>query len=140
MNSIDEFVAKEFPAGYTVSISGGAEIGNMLNALVVRSQIISLLLSFVLVFLVLAISYKSFWAGLIGIIPLSFSVVMNFGLMGLVGIPLNIATALIASIAIGIGDDYTIHFLSAYKHHRLQTSDSRLLQKCTAYFGTRYFV
>jgi predicted RND superfamily exporter protein len=42
--------------------------------------------------------------------------------MGLTGIPLNVVTVLVASIAMGIGIDYSIHFVShfnhAVKHHR----------------------
>jgi predicted RND superfamily exporter protein len=55
-------------------------------------------------------------AGLIGTAPLSISVLLNFAIMGAFGIKLNIGTALVASISIGIGIDYTIHYLAAYKH------------------------
>jgi predicted RND superfamily exporter protein len=40
---------------------------------------------------------------------------VNFGLMGLLGVPLTISTAIISSIAVGIGVDYAIHFITQYR-------------------------
>jgi hypothetical protein len=53
--------------------------------------------------------------GLIGSIPLSASIVIQFGLMGAAGIPLDAATALLSSIMIGVGVDFTIQYLWRYK-------------------------
>jgi predicted RND superfamily exporter protein len=62
--------------------------------------------------IVTLILFDSFKVGLIFIdIPLSFAVIVNFGIMGFTGIVLNIGTSLIASFTIGIGIDDTIHFL-----------------------------
>jgi len=54
-------------------------------------------------------------AGAIALIPISAAVILNFGLMGWAGIALDIATAIIASITVGIGVDNTIHFLNNYR-------------------------
>jgi hypothetical protein len=59
--------------------------------------------------------FKSFVAGMIAGIPLAVSLVLMFGFMGFTGVTLDIATALISSIVIGVGVDYTIHFLWRYK-------------------------
>ena len=53
--------------------------------------------------------FRSFSAGLIGALPLLFSITCTFGLMGWLGIELDIVTALLSSISIGLGVDYTIH-------------------------------
>ena len=89
---------------------------------VIDGQIISLVLSFVLVSFLVMILFKSIVAGFIAGIPLGISLVLMFGVMGLTGVTLDIATALISSIVIGVGVDYTIHFLWRYrielnKHH-----------------------
>ncbi|HBI36282.1 MAG: hypothetical protein A2015_05440 [Spirochaetes bacterium GWF1_31_7] len=127
IKDIKSFSKINFPANYTISVSGGSDITNALNDIVVNSQIYSLLLSFILVFSIIAFSHKSIYAGLIGIIPLSVSVIFNFGLMGLLDIPLNMGTALIASIAVGIGVDYTIHFLSSYKEQRMKSDNLEIV-------------
>ena len=53
--------------------------------------------------------FRSFTAGVIGSLPLVFAVFCTFGLMGWLGIELNIVTALLSSISIGLGVDFTIH-------------------------------
>jgi predicted RND superfamily exporter protein len=43
-----------------------------------------------------------------------------FGIMGIFGVRLDVATALLSSVMIGVGVDYTIHFLWRYKEERMQ--------------------
>jgi len=50
-------------------------------------------------------------------------VMFNFGLMGWLGINLDIVTSIIAAITIGIGVDDTIHFLNTFRHCRQQVGD-----------------
>jgi len=76
---------------------------------IVQGQIYSLILAFGAIIILLGIIFKSFKTGIIGCIPLFFTIVCNFGLMGWLGLRLDIATSLLSSVAIGIGVDYTIH-------------------------------
>lgn len=85
---------------------------------VVNGQILSLLLATGVVALLLSILFRSFVAGLVGAIPLALSILILFGLMGVFKIELNIATAMLSSIMIGVGIDYTIHFLWRYREER----------------------
>jgi len=55
---------------------------------------------------------------LLSSLPLSIAILVLFGLMGLLGIAVDIATALTSSIMIGVGVDYTIHFLWHFKEER----------------------
>jgi len=79
---------------------------------------ISLFLAIFVVSIMLMILFRSFFAGIISIIPLGMAMMILFGLMGIMGIELNIATAMLSSIMIGVGIDYTIHFLWRYKEER----------------------
>lgn len=76
---------------------------------IAQGQIYSLILAFTAILILLWMIFRSFKMGLIGCIPLVFTIVSNFGLMGWMGIRLDIATSLLSSVAIGIGVDYTIH-------------------------------
>jgi predicted RND superfamily exporter protein len=58
---------------------------------------------------------RSFIAGLISVLPLGLLILVNFAIMGFTGLKLNVGTALISSLTLGIGIDYIIHFLEAYK-------------------------
>ncbi len=116
---IKDYAENNFPEGYDVSIAGYADMENAMTTLITGSQVSSLILSLILVFIIVALSFKSVAAGFFGAVPLSFAIIINFGVMGFTGIHLDMVTAMIASIAVGIGIDYTIHFLSAYRHERL---------------------
>jgi predicted RND superfamily exporter protein len=83
--------------------------------LILNSQLISIFISVFVVFLIVAISNKSFIAGLIGAVPLTLAILSNFAVMGFLGIKLSLGTALIASLSVGIGIDYTIHFIEFFK-------------------------
>ena len=129
--TVDQYVKKNFPKGYEVTVAGTADMSLAVNNLIVSSQIRSIIVSLLIVFIIVALSYRSFVAGIFGIIPLVISLLVNFGLMGFLGIKLDIGTAMVASIAIGIGVDYTIHFLSTYEDQRRETDDLEVVTKNT---------
>jgi len=115
VEAIQTFVEANFPKEVKVTIGGSALVESSVNRQVVNSQITSLFVSLVLVFLIIALSNRSVTAGLIGIAPLSISILINFAVMGYLGIKLNLGTSMIASLAVGIGIDYTIHYLESFK-------------------------
>ena len=90
---------------------------------VVNGQVLSLSLATILVAILLMLLFRSFTAGFISVIPLVFSIIVLFGLMGYFNIELNIATAMLSSIMIGVGVDYTIHFLWRYREERREGLD-----------------
>ena len=81
---------------------------------IIRGQVSSLIFALVTVFILLAIIFKSLKGGLIGSIPLAASILILFGFMGLAGIALDAATALLSSIMIGVGVDFTIQYIWCY--------------------------
>jgi predicted RND superfamily exporter protein len=112
---INDYIAKNFPDNVTVTIGGTTIVEGSLNDLIVQSQLTSVIISIICVFIIIAFSNKSVIAGFIGIAPLSISVLINFAVMGFSGIKLNLGTAMVASVSIGVGIDYSIHFLEAFK-------------------------
>jgi predicted RND superfamily exporter protein len=115
INAVNEYVAANFPKNLRVQVGGGAIQEGAVVGLVVESQIISILISVIVVMIIVAFSYKSIAAGLIAALPLAVAIIANFAVMGFTRITINVATALIASLAVGIGIDYTIHFIDAFK-------------------------
>ncbi len=98
-----------FPA--EVSIGGYAIIMADFAESIIRGQIYSLLFAVITVLLLLTIIFKSFKGGLIGSIPLIASIIILFGFMGYSNIALDAATALLSSIMIGVGVDFTIQYI-----------------------------
>jgi hypothetical protein len=125
----EEYAATHFPEGYDVSVAGFSDMESAVTRLIVNSQLWSLFSALVVVFVIVSFANRSAVAGIYGIIPLSLAILINFGVMGLTGIKLNVATAMIASIAIGIGIDYSIHFLARYRIERAETDDPREVTK-----------
>ena len=115
VDAVDRYLAARVPSGVDVTIGGATMVEGSLNSLVVRSQISSVFISILCVFLIIAFSNRSLIAGLIGIAPLSISILVNFAVMGFAGIKLNLGTSMVASVSVGIGIDYSIHFLEAFK-------------------------
>ncbi|RLD56734.1 MAG: hypothetical protein DRJ01_14845 [Bacteroidetes bacterium] len=90
---------------------------------IVSSQTYSLLFAIGFVFILLAIQFKSFIGGLISILPMILTVLFNFAIMWIFKIPLDAATVMIGSVAVGIGIDYTIHFNSRF-HSEIEKNKS----------------
>lgn len=82
--------------------------------LLTLGQVKSLSISLILIFGVMVALFLSAKVGLIAVVPNLFPILVNFGIMGLFGIPLSVATSLIASVAIGLAVDDTIHYLVRY--------------------------
>ena len=59
---------------------------------------------------------RSLAKGIYATMPIIATIIILFGFMGLTGIPLDIATVLVASIALGIGIDYSIHIITHFNH------------------------
>jgi predicted RND superfamily exporter protein len=121
IEKINKYIEDKFPGNIKAVVGGSALVEGSLNRLVVQSQLTSVIISILLVFIIVAISNKSFAAGIIGIAPLSLSILINFAVMGFLGIKLNMGTSMVASVSVGIGIDYTIHYIEAYKREYLET-------------------
>ncbi|MCZ7584922.1 MAG: MMPL family transporter [Deltaproteobacteria bacterium] len=115
LRHVKEYVAENFAPPVRVNYSGTGAVQLELVKALVTGQIRSLLLSITVVFLCVVLIFRSFTYGLLGILPLGMTILLNFSIMVLSGIPLNVGTALIASISIGTGVDYAIHFLHRYR-------------------------
>jgi hypothetical protein len=102
-----------------------------MTKMVIKSQLISIIFSLFMVFLIITISFKSPWAGIIGAIPLGMTILLNFMVMGYVGIALDLCTSVVASVAIGVGIDYTIHFMETYRNERAKSDVLEYVTKNT---------
>ncbi len=122
--------------GIEVNYAGSGYKSLIFTDLILKGQITSLLLSLGIIILLLALMFKQFLVGLIGVIPIAVTAVVNFGIMGLLGIPLSTTTALISSIAIGVGIDYAVHFIERYRIYARETGDmKKTIQKTMAHSG-----
>ena len=110
-------MAKEAFAGTGISVltTGSGRLFSTLDHYLVASQVTSFGTAFVTVFAVIFLVFRSARFGLLTIVPNLLPVVAVLGVMGYLDISLNIATVMVASVALGVVDDDTIHFINRYR-------------------------
>ena len=91
--------------------------------IIVQSSMTSIFLSLILILFITGLFFKSLKWGMLSIIPLASAVILNFGLMGIFGIDLNHMTALLSSVIIGVGVDFSIHYISDYRRNLINKYD-----------------
>ena len=84
----------------------------------VRDQFVSLFLSSLLIFFLTALVFKSPLYGLLSLLPILCGIVMNYLLMIVTQIQMDMTTTMVSSIAVGIGVDNAIHYLLTYRRIR----------------------
>ena len=98
---------------------------------IVSNQAYSIVGISVIIVIFLSIFFKSFTIGLISLIPNLFPILGLFGIMGLLKVPLNIGTCIVASVTIGIAADDTIHLFSRYLRAFKETNSSYVSSQIT---------
>ena len=101
--------------GITAMTTGSGRLFSTLDHYLVMSQLTSFATAFVTVFAVIFMVFRSFRFGLLTIVPNVLPVLAVLGVMGYLGISMNVATVMVASVALGVVDDDTIHFINRYR-------------------------
>jgi predicted RND superfamily exporter protein len=102
-------------SGITPTVTGSGRILATVDHYIVTSQLSSFATAFITVFSVIFVVFRSARFGLLAIIANGLPVAAVLGLMGWLGISLNIATVMVASVALGVVDDDTIHFIGRFR-------------------------
>jgi predicted RND superfamily exporter protein len=123
-----------------IKYAGSGYKGLVFTDLILEGQILSLLLSLIIVIVLLALMFNNIIIGLISSIPIIITALISFGIMGLFNIPLSTTTALLSSIAIGIGIDYAVHFIERYKIYAAETGDRDRTSELTMHHSGRAIV
>jgi predicted RND superfamily exporter protein len=109
---IRAFGQEHFPPELTVHPTGNLILLTHTTGDIVTGQIQSLSLAGGVIFAIMAAMFLSARVGLIAMIPNLFPILAFFGVMGASGAVLNLGTSIIASIALGIAVDNTIHLMT----------------------------
>jgi predicted RND superfamily exporter protein len=126
VNGIEEFSKVNFPLGVGCTITGIVPLLMDMQGYLIESQIKTFTLAFILIFICIALLLKSARIGMMSMIPNLIPIAITLGVMGYVGINLDVATIMIASVAIGISVDDTIHFLYRFKEEFKKDRDHYL--------------
>jgi uncharacterized protein len=122
--------------GVRHTITGSGRLFSTLDHYLVRSQLSSFGTAFVTVFSVIFLVFRSFRYGALAILPNLLPVLAVLGTMGWLGISLNVATVMLASVALGVVDDDTIHFINRFRRDtRAGYGPDQAIQHATIYEG-----
>jgi uncharacterized protein len=111
--------------GVKVELTGGAILTSESEDNIARGQVDSILMALGIIFVVLSILFFSFKMGFLALYPNIAAIGLFFGILGWFGIPISVTISVIAAIALGIGVDDTIHFLSHYNMEIRKTRDEK---------------
>ncbi len=126
--------------GVKIKYAGSGYKALVFTDLILKGQIMSLVMSLILILILLSLMFKSISVGFIGSVPIIITALIGFGVMGLFNIPLSTTTALLSSIAVGIGIDYAVHFIERYKIYAKETNDKMLSAELTMHHSGRAII
>lgn len=102
-------------SGVAATVTGSGRLFSALDHYLVRSQISSFSTAFLTIFATMFVIFRSVRFGLLALVPNLFPVVAVLGVMGWADISLNVATVMVASVALGVVDDDTVHYLHRFR-------------------------
>lgn len=111
ISSIRDIAEQALPPGYSLRVAGTLASNSALTETMVRGKLLNILQIGAITIIVASVVFRSVAAGLLVSVPLAIAVMVNFGAMGLLGVTLDITTAPISAMAVGIGADYAVYFL-----------------------------
>jgi uncharacterized protein len=99
-----------------VRITGASHLYYVANTLLVEGTFNSIYICLAVVSVLLLFVLRDFWMSLIALVPIFITLLLDFGILGYFRIPLNAGTAMVSTVAIGIGVDYSIHFITWFRN------------------------
>lgn len=134
IGEVENFLATRYNGSSKLKahLSGTPKVMQRLMNRYVQTQVSSLISSSIMVGVIVSLLMRSVSLGLFSMIPLIFTVVVNFGIMGFAGLPLDAVTSMISSVAIGIGVDYAVHYISRYRWELERGQDSAVALRLTS--------
>jgi predicted RND superfamily exporter protein len=126
-NTVRAYLAENFPEGegnVRARMIGATVLLDRMFTRMTQSQLIGLGTTVVAVTILVTLLMGSIVAGLIAAIPLVLTVAVSMGLMAYTGQPLDLMTLMVSAIAVGIGVDYSIHFISRFRKEFREDRDA----------------
>jgi predicted RND superfamily exporter protein len=121
------------PDGISLHWSGLTYINKVWQDLMVFGMLKAILGSFLVVFLLMIVEFRSLTLGLLSMVPLSVSILLSYGLVGWLGKDYDMPIAVCSSLSLGLGIDFAIHFLQRFRSHY---AESKNLEETNQYmFG-----
>jgi len=123
LQKINQYIVAHPMSGVRLSLGGSVAQAAALNEVIVKDKLLNVAQIGCVIFIVSSLVFRSVTVGSIVLVPLIVTVLINFTIMGILGIPLNTATAVISAMAVGIGADYAIYLIFRIREELEMTGD-----------------
>ena len=136
INAVNRTAQAVFPGAKT---TGLYVLLTYLIESLLRDQVVSFVLTVVMVLAIMVVAYRSLRIGLVSLIPNALPILLVVGSMGWLGVPVNVGTAMIAAVSMGLTIDASIFYLYGYRRSReAGLSLSEALRQTHQGFGARW--
>ncbi len=108
------------PQGVKMTVWGEGKDAIRFSNIIMDDQVRAIFVSFILVFAITVIAFRSLKIGIFSVIPILVGIMANYIFMFVTGIPFDMITVGFTSVTIGVGIDNALHFLIRYNHKRKQ--------------------
>ncbi|MCE2027236.1 efflux RND transporter permease subunit [Sessilibacter corallicola] len=130
INKVDEYIAANpLPAGMDYHWAGKAYLNLIWQEKMVAGMFDSLSGAFILVFLIMALLFRSFVFGAVAMLPLSLSIAFIYGIIGIIGKDYDMPIAVLSALTLGISVDFAIHFIERLRVNYRQLDNWNLAIK-----------
>jgi predicted RND superfamily exporter protein len=106
-----------------------------LGTYIVQGKVQNILLALLIVFLSCLLIFRSLYKSLLTLLPIGVSLLLVFGMMGMIGIRLGISTSLLTAMIVGIGVDFAVHYLVGYFRDRKTMAPGAALEHSSLHTG-----
>lgn len=109
------------PMGVRHTWAGLTYINKVWQDKMVSGMMDALLGSYIVVFVLMLVLFRSLVWAFVSMLPLSFTIAFSYGVIGLVGKSYDMPVAVLSSLALGLSVDFAIHFIERYREERKRT-------------------
>ncbi len=112
VDAVDDFVAANpLPDGVNLTWGGSTYINLVWQAEMVAGMLYALLSAFAIVLIMMIALFRSVVFGILAVLPLTLTITVIYGVMGLVGKNYDMPVAVLSSLSLGLSVDFAIHFI-----------------------------
>jgi hypothetical protein len=111
------------PQGIKAEWSGLPYLNITWQRLMVVGMLKATVGSWWIIFILLIVQFRSLWWAVVGMLPLGFSVLFSYGLIGFGGKEYDMPIAVCSTLALGLGVDFAIHFIQRFRDRFKKTQD-----------------
>lgn len=111
------------PEGVDMTWGGSTYINLVWQGEMVEGMMMALLSAFVIVLIMMIALFRSLVFGVLAVLPLTLTIALIYGVMGLIGKPYDMPVAVLSSLSLGLSVDFAIHFIQRMRDALAETGN-----------------